>query len=756
MFLMSLTMTGCEPAIIEISPPPAGSTLKFCEPEVGSATGAFASPWANPPRLGASAVVMSVGSSPSALDDIRLAVIGAPGREDNDDKGFVEVIEASPSQHELMSVSTRSMQITPPSGGTEYQFGLALSAGNINDCRIDSGWDHACGQELLVGAPDTYTYTQGGEVYVYEPNNDLSVDTVLQLAEVLSDPAASLSGEFGYAIAVAPSDVPPPTYPWETGDITPSWVAVGAPGGERVEIFTVDPAAAATGASAFTWVAALANPLPTQCSGFGASLATANLDHDEDGFPELVVAAPDDVGGGMAFVYRGVDPSTGALFATVPEVLTRAAGGLYPTSVLDDGFGLALATGNILIDDPATTAFERDALLVGAPTTQATDGWGTTYPSSGAVCQFVFSEDGASPSGMAVDLADCRHNVFLAADEEYGAAIAFGDFGAVDDDGSIYSDAAHLRDIAIGAPGGGFGRGYVEVYVAQEDGFDISEFLTVLDDPGGSAGHDYGRTIVSGYVGETTWADVLVGAPGNDKAHLTRAIDTGTGGCPDLDGGWMLDGQKFNTTTLTFASRETEILLWDEGGVPVLYFQDPLTFNIVDGTGNICQFVLDGVSNDMTAACDGLENTSLALGAPAVTHAVQTIEAGTRLDLGSTCSAAFDGVDTYTWTGVPVGHIIEDNIDDRLWPLIDSTSQGNLLNTVADITVELSSHPPSYGTTGTVDILIDWRRVWANINITGCNMAFAADCTLPAPNSFTGLDELPAPTEHSREQVCED
>lgn len=728
---------------------------------------------------------MSIGSSPSALSDIRLTVIGAPGASDNDHKGFLEVIEASVSQHELISVSGRNMQIQVPVGGTEFQFGFSLAAANVNDCRVDpvSGDDYACGQELLVGAPDTFTHGVGGEVYVYEPNNDLSIDTVLVLAEVVYDPVGSPSGEFGHAIvaAVNVEDQPDDVTPWESGGITPQWVAIGAPGDERVEIFSVDPAAAATGLTALTHQATISNPVPTQAEGFGATLAFANLDQQavEDPatgvvstFPELVVGAPRGAGGGMVFVYQGIDPSTGSMFGAVPEILTRASGGLYPTSVLDDSFGEALAAGSIAMPDPdpAALGLFKEALLVGAPTTTATDPYGTTYSRAGAMCQFALDADPTRVSGLSVVLSDCMHNVFFAADEEWGAAIAVGNFGAADGSGGVYTDAAYLRDVAVGAPGGGFGRGYVEVYLSQVSGFDVDEFLTAFDDPTGSVGDEYGRTLATGYVGQTTWGDLLVGAPGGDEAHLTRAVDSGTRGCPELDGWWAVDGQEFieppaidtadtaDTAVLGdgfFLPRETEFILWEVGGSPILYFQSDYTFNIVDSSGEVCTFVLDGNSNDGTAACDTLESVARAF-ARRTAFSVQTIVAGTSIDLGATCSAAFDGVDTYTWTNVPVGNVIQGNMDPALWAALDSGAQNGLLATLADVTVELGTHPPVAGTTATVEIDIDWDVVWANVHVGNCNVAFAKGCNEPAANAFTGALELPAPAEHSLEQVCED
>ncbi|MCP4918510.1 MAG: hypothetical protein GY913_16520 [Proteobacteria bacterium] len=699
---------------------------------------------------------MSVGSSISETSTIRLAVLGAPGDADDDANGFVQVTDADPSLHELSATSPRNIQLTAPAGGTDYQFGYALGSGNFNRCRIVSGYDYACGEELLVGAPDTFTHSQGGEVYVYEPNNDLSIDTILTYIETIPDPVGSLSGEFGSAIAVAASRAPNRLEPWETGDIAPDWVAIGAPGDERVELYTVNTAAVATGSPAFTWVGTVHNPIPTLASGFGAVLATANLDHDANGWPELVVSAPDDIGGGSVLVYKGVDPSTGALFEPIPLVLTRGGAGMYPLSTQDDGFGLALGAGHVLMDDAMTLGItEADALLVGAPLTLGDPGGGTTYPDAGAVCQFTFQESGA-PSKLVVDVADCRHAVVLAAGDRYGAAIAIGDFGAVDGNGQIYTDAAYLRDIAISSPGALGGKGLVEVYASQEDGFDVAEGITFLNDSLGAAGDEYGATLASGYVGETTWADLLIGAPGDDRGHLTLAVDSGSGTCADLDGAWLIDGQKFQQNTGNFTQVETELLVWDEGGVPVLYFQDDYSFNIVDGTGNVCEVVLDGSSKEGTGFCDALELSAVAGGAPTVTPSVETIGSGTRLELNTDCATAFDGVDTFTWTGVPVGAVIQANIDPRLWGLMTTADQAALQNVKAEVILELSSAPAVAGTTGTAEIVVDWGvAVWPKVNVLGCNFGFAADCVQPAVNTFTGGDELPAPVRHDRENVCE-
>ena len=99
---------------------------------------------------------MTIGSSNASLHDLRLVAIGAPPATDLE--GFVQIMEANVSSHELNGASTNNIQLVPGDiGAVEYQFGAALAAGNINNCRKVGTWDYACGQELLVGAPDTGT-----------------------------------------------------------------------------------------------------------------------------------------------------------------------------------------------------------------------------------------------------------------------------------------------------------------------------------------------------------------------------------------------------------------------------------------------------------------------------------------------------------------------------------------------------------------------------------------------------------------------
>lgn len=715
--------------------------------------------------LGSASAVMTVGSSNTSLHDIRLVALGASPASDLE--GFVQIMEANVSSHELNGASTNNIQLVPADiGAVEYQFGAALAAGNINDCRKVGPWDYACGQELLVGAPDTGTGSTGGGVYLYEPNNDPSVEPILVPAGSITDPNFVLGSEFGASIAIASQERAESDAPWETSELEPRWVAVGAPGDERVEIYWVDPgAAASTGSSTFTHAMTLTNPNPSGSTGFGSVVVAENLSNDGDKLPELIVSAPDGPNGGAVWVYEGLLSGPQPLNPIGLQVSRSGDTSLPGVPTMQDSFGTAVAAGPILFDvgNPIVDQRKRNGLLVGLPSYEALDSSGTPYPDAGAVCQFEVGFDAGSPSHLKVVSNKCEDNIpgsapFAGA--RVGQSLAVGNFLASDRNSAYYSDAALLSDIAVGAPGRNLDQGEVWIMASQSDGLDFLEITTIMSDPFGSPGDEYGESLSSGYVGQTLWGDVVIGQPGIEVASLSRATAVNTssvGACPDLTGWWEIDNQRWDPDTLTFSDRTAEVVIWEEAGAAKVVFQKALDLNVSTAGGAVpCSIDLNA-SGVWTPACEAAAvGPALAAGTDPVQYAANTIRRGTVLELNSDCATANSAPGVYTWTGVPVGDVIRDNIDDDLWFYLLGSSKTALLATTATVSVTRGSS----GSVDSLDVAIDWPAVWnliiVDALVANCPFGFDPACDSPTLSASSGSPEYPADATRIKDTVCED
>lgn len=710
--------------------------------------------------------MMTVGSSNTSLHDIRLVALGASPATDLE--GFVQIMEANVSSHELNGASTNNIQLIPADiGAVEYQFGTALAVGNINDCRKVGPWDYACGQELLVGAPDTGTGSTGGGVYLYEPNNDPAVEPILVPAGSITDPNFVFGSEFGASIAIASRERAESDAPWETSELEPRWVAVGAPGDERVEIYWVNPGAAgSSGASPFTHAMTLTNPNPSGSTGFGSVVVAENVSNDGDKLPELIVSAPNGPNGGAVWVYEGLLSGPQAVNPVGLQVSRSGDTSLPGAPTMQDSFGAAVAAGPILFDggNPIVDQRRRNGLLVGLPSYEALDSTGTAHADAGAVCQFELGLDGGSPSHLKVVSNRCEDRLPLSspiAGARTGASLAVGNFLASDKNGVYYSDASLLSDIAVGSPGMNSDQGVVWVMAAQQHGLDFLEITTFMADPFGSPGDEYGETLSSGYIGESLWGDLVLGQPAIEAGSLTRATavnSSSIGACTDLTGWWEVETQYWDEDLLSFESKTSEIVIWEETGDVVVVFQKPLFLNVSEtGATTPCEMdLLDGSHGNL--ACD----ESLALlvagteenpGVDQYQYASNTVAKGTVINLGSTCASALDSsTGAYTWTGVPLGSVIEEGIDDELWLALGGTEQANLQGITATVTIV-----PGTGSTASLDIDIPWTTdVWPNIaTIGGCSFDFGTSCSVPSPLP-TGSPEYPADATRTKESVCED
>ena len=419
--LTLLNLLACND-LIEQPPPAFASLAEVCEPDAATWANSTA---ASPGRGGSSTAILSFGTSSANEDASRFAAIGNSGPTASDSySGSVDLVWGDVSNGQLDTLSSFNQTLTPPTGRSGYAYGASLLAADVTECSrpiFIGAPEMGCGEELLVGSPDYGSHSEGGRVHFYQSDGSSGTNTLYTYAGDILDPTGSLGSHFGASIAKAPAvfDIDYLT-PWEKAGDYPLWIAVGAPGDDRVEIFEVDPySTTVSGApTPFTHVQTILSPW--MGIEFGHALTVG--DFNGDLVPDLAVGAPGFPAGGAVYVYKG-NLSGPALNATGLELLGSPLPG--PSHNADE-FGYALDSGRTLSGDL------RESIVICAPGYGA----GVALADQGGLCQARLLSS-SSTSGLSVQALDCWANPDSIAGERFGHAVGLGDFGAVDGNGSI-------------------------------------------------------------------------------------------------------------------------------------------------------------------------------------------------------------------------------------------------------------------------------------------------------------------------------
>lgn len=460
-------------------------------------------------QAGSAVEIVSFGYRGADEKSKRVAAIGAPAYGTG--SFHVDAVSSSTGLPTGAPVRIGAPPASPA------RFGASLLAVDVREGSMIPGFppqSQRFGEELLVGAPGSSPADRGAVFWYHHKSTDAGDSWVL--GGRFDPPGIPDSAQFGASLA-APHHLDA-NAPSKTDSGPPPWIAIGAPGADRVYVAAVNPAAA----NPLTLAMTVFGPAGT---GFGTSLAIADL--DQDGDLDLAIGAPDDDGGqGGVHVVPGI-----------PGAIPLDAAGVraFPASVVGSGyaedFGASMDAGFIF-----TTDLAWPALVVGDP---LADDYAD--PDVGAVSQIQL--DGA------LNLAWHRmdHGGY-GRDAHFGAAVAVGNFLAKDAGGSESSDCALAEEIAVSAPGESRGytrNGVVAVYEACADptGGALAndpavEIYGDQDDDGA------GAALASDFVQRNGHEDLVIGRPtrGGDRGgyRLTKA---GTaGGLDDPFGGtWTGD-----------------------------------------------------------------------------------------------------------------------------------------------------------------------------------------------------------------------
>jgi hypothetical protein len=253
---------------------------------------------------------------------------------------------------------------------------------------------------------------------------------------------------------------------------------------------------------------------PDQLDHFGTALAVG--DFDFDGRDDLAVGAPGErvpryLGADRAGVVHVMYGSDDGLTADRDQLWGQSSRGIASNPEQDDGFGSALAAGDLDHD-------LYDDLVVGAPG-ETDDRCPAACSRAGAVHVLYGTETGLrTPRGRILRPPWSQQPT----DFEYGSALAIGDL-----------DGDRFDDLAIGVPGwrseAGLVLGLVRIQFGSGDGLDTQTGYE-LRVPGGQEATRFGHALSAGDFDGNFVADLAVGAPGFDvavKHGLIRVEDAG-------------------------------------------------------------------------------------------------------------------------------------------------------------------------------------------------------------------------------------
>ena len=439
--------------------------------------------------------------------------------------------------------NTLATLISAPAGASE--FGAALLAADVR-----RGWSippfgqpytgpKAYGEDLLVGAPGT---SDKGALYWYY-SVAVSADPWV-LGGSYTPPSVVAGDRYGASIAM--SHRLDAHFPDDVTTVSPGWIAVGAPGGNKVYILRVDP----TSSSPLTWAQTIYGTTGTR---FGTSLAVA--DFNRDGFDDLAVGAPDASSTGRVHIFTGngtTVPITTSSSLTVASSLSGA-----------DEHGTSLAAGFFRRDDP-----DRPALVAGDPGRNS-----GAVINVGAICQYQFT--GGTP--MTVLMSRCDAPTGGASNDRFGQAVAVGNFFATSMTGSSSGACGLADEVAVGSPGEDSGAlsgaGAVRILALGPNGAEPGEPAASLM-RGSTSSQSFGKAIAADFVQSTPHEDLLIGSPTRNSSYGQMTIthaDAPSGSC-DLGGTWTstdsagnafrialsFDGSFLNVTMINNATLRAE------------------------------------------------------------------------------------------------------------------------------------------------------------------------------------------------------
>jgi len=241
---------------------------------------------------------------------------------------------------------------------------------------------------------------------------------------------------------------------------------------------------------------------------FGASLAVGDLGNSAHG--DLAVGAPGEglAAGARAGTVHVLFGSGSGLNATGTQQRTQDSSGIPDAAEAGDGFGSALAAGDV------GNSVQADLVVGVADEDVGTDS------DAGTVHVIFGSATGLTSTGTQQRTQDTyRIPDEVEPGDRFGAAVAVGDLG----------NGAH-GDVAIGAPGESVGAvaaaGVVQVIYGSASGLVTAGAQLHSQDTAGipdaaESGDRFGSSVAALDLGNAAQADLVIGAPSEDAGTIT-------------------------------------------------------------------------------------------------------------------------------------------------------------------------------------------------------------------------------------------
>lgn len=274
-------------------------------------------------RFGTSVAIGHLAGKGSIWE--RAILVGTPFERTSDVRAGAVFAFASQLDPDAFIVASVTNKLAPADGAVNDRFGAALAVGNLDG----NGRD-----DLVVGAPG---HASRGAVYVYAGRTPSVAEGSTSPLTTYRSAIAAPSSAAGFGSALAAGQLQGSLLGFHE-------IVVGAPASASSTglVLVYEPTSSSLAAGTIQLRHSLSqNAIPEAGDRFGAAVAVGDVDFT-NAQDDLIVGAPgEDSGAGAVSVFRG------ALDGVTALAVLRNSASWPGANEAGDGFGVALATGNI-------------------------------------------------------------------------------------------------------------------------------------------------------------------------------------------------------------------------------------------------------------------------------------------------------------------------------------------------------------------------------------------------------------------------